>query len=214
MAGATNLAPGGARRRPRSRPRKRFYGAAVGGVLAAAALLGDSRWPLRGPPDVLPIVAGYALVAFAVGFRVWASLFIAGYKQVRLATEGSYALCRNPLYLGTLLALLGLALTTRTVTFPLLVLAGFLAYYPSVLAREEAKLARLFGPAYERWRRGTPALLPRRLRFVHPPACTVDPGAVVRQAFDALRVVAALGLLEATDALHRAGWLPTWLHFY
>jgi hypothetical protein len=97
------------------------------------------------------------------------------------------------------------------------VLAGFALYYPALIAREEAKLRQRFGPAYERWRRTTPALLPRLnapALSVNPPARTVDPRAVARQAFDALRVVLALGLLQAIEELHRGGYLPVWWHVY
>ena len=215
MDGNGFVAGEGRWKRPRRRGlRKRAFGLLQVAALAGLALVAGSRWPESGALDVLPIALGYGLVALALGFRIWASLFIAGYKQARLATEGPYALCRNPLYLGMLVAALGVALTTRTVTFPLLVLAGFLAYYPSVLRREEAKLSRVFGAAYRRWCATTPALIPRRLLLDNPPARTVDPRAVARQTFDALRAVGALGFVQAIAELHRLGDLPVWLRLY
>ena len=43
-------------------------------------------------------LAGMILVGIASLGRMWCSLYIAGYKDDKLVTDGPYSLCRNPLY--------------------------------------------------------------------------------------------------------------------
>ena len=59
-------------------------------------------------------VLGFLCVALACLGRIWASVFIAGHKDVELVTTGPYARCRHPLYSCSILGALGLGLTTRS----------------------------------------------------------------------------------------------------
>ena len=69
----------------------------------------------------------------------------------RLVTAGPYRYCRNPMYLGHLIFLAGLALTLRS-----LVAAGFLVfsifYFHARVRRDEARLADRFGEEYNAYR--------------------------------------------------------------
>jgi protein-S-isoprenylcysteine O-methyltransferase Ste14 len=66
----------------------------------------------------------------------------------RLVTTGPYAWCRNPMYLGHLIFLLGLALTFRSE-----LALGFLifsaAWFHLRVQRDERRLRELFGAEYE-----------------------------------------------------------------
>lgn len=78
----------------------------------------------------------------------------------RLVTEGSYALCRHPMWLGYDLAALGIVLLLRSPgalvgTFPL-----FLFLQRRFLRREEKILERRFGEEFRRYRERVPFLLP------------------------------------------------------
>jgi protein-S-isoprenylcysteine O-methyltransferase Ste14 len=78
-----------------------------------------------------------------------------------LITEGLYALCRNPMYVGNILIVIGVAvasnsLTTIVCAVPLVVFA-----YTSIVAAEEQFLRGKFGPAFERYCADTPRWLPR-----------------------------------------------------
>ncbi|HUQ24240.1 MAG TPA: isoprenylcysteine carboxylmethyltransferase family protein [Burkholderiales bacterium] len=65
-----------------------------------------------------------------------------------LVTSGPYAWCRNPMYLGHLIFLLGLALTFQSeVALGLLVLSIF--RFHAQVGRDESRLRRLFGAEYE-----------------------------------------------------------------
>jgi protein-S-isoprenylcysteine O-methyltransferase Ste14 len=66
----------------------------------------------------------------------------------RLVTTGPYAWCRNPMYLGHLIFLLGLALTFRS-PLALLFLAFSAVWFHKRITRDEKRLRELFGAEYE-----------------------------------------------------------------
>ena len=66
----------------------------------------------------------------------------------RLVTTGPYAWCRNPMYLGHLIFLLGLAATFGSeLAVGMLVFSA--AWFHSRVLRDEARLRELFGADYE-----------------------------------------------------------------
>lgn len=78
---------------------------------------------------------------------------------VRLVTSGPYALTRNPMYLGHLLFLAGLALVTRS-RLAALVLGAHLPWFDARAREDEQRLQPLFGGEYERYRERVPRWVP------------------------------------------------------
>lgn len=105
------------------------------------------------------LVPGLAIAALGLGLRGWAAGHLN--KNRKLAESGPYAFARNPLYLGTLTAALGLAVAARRWELGALFAAVFLGVYLPVIANEESHLRRLF-PDYADYCRRVPALVPRR----------------------------------------------------
>jgi len=69
----------------------------------------------------------------------------------RLVTQGPYACCRNPMYLGHLIFLLGLALTLSS-AFALLLFALRAAWFQYRVMGDEARLAARFPADYPGYR--------------------------------------------------------------
>ena len=69
----------------------------------------------------------------------------------RLVTQGPYAYCRNPMYLGHLVFMFGLALTFSSV-FALLLFALRAAWFQYRVVGDEARLAAQFGGDYRAYR--------------------------------------------------------------
>lgn len=78
-----------------------------------------------------------------------------------LVTEGAYAHCRNPMYLGNLLLLFGLALASNSQLFAAVALPLVGLMYVAIVAAEEDFLGERFGPRYVEYRQRTPRWLPR-----------------------------------------------------
>lgn len=85
-------------------------------------------------------------------------------KQVyaeNLVTEGFYRLCRNPMYVGNLLIVAGLAVASNSLTCLLVVILLYLFVYIAIVAAEEAFLRNKFGAAYDQYAADVPRWLPR-----------------------------------------------------
>jgi len=120
-------------------------------------------------PTPTLLVTGSLFVLLGEGIRVWAAGHLT--KSVRLVTSGPYAHTQNPLYLGRLLILTGLAIAARTEAYVnLLALAigysvFFFYYIPRKLRVEGGRLARLHGAAFEEYNRSVPILIPCQRRY-------------------------------------------------
>jgi protein-S-isoprenylcysteine O-methyltransferase Ste14 len=109
-------------------------------------------------PTMRTVAVGLLLAVPGEALRVWASGHIE--KTRILATGGPYAHTRNPLYLGSLLLTLGVAVASGGLWASLVLLFYGIACYPSVLSEEAAFLRRTF-PEYEAWSKEVPFFVPR-----------------------------------------------------
>ncbi len=78
-----------------------------------------------------------------------------------LVTEGIFAHCRNPMYVGNALVLTGLGLIANSLYFLVLVVPLFLMFYHAIVAAEESFLREKFGEAYVAYTRDVPRWVPR-----------------------------------------------------
>jgi hypothetical protein len=145
---------------------------------------------------------------------MWCSLYIAGYKDNTLITQGPYSMTRNPLYFFSFLGLLGIGLSTKTLTFPLLFLIFFALGYPGVIAAEEEKLRRLFGEAYESYARRAPAFFPKISLLEEPERYSVNPKIYRKHMLSAIWFVWIVGLLEVIETLKEIGLIPIYWSLY
>jgi protein-S-isoprenylcysteine O-methyltransferase Ste14 len=112
--------------------------------------------------------AGAALAVVGEALRVWGCGHLR--KNQDVITSGPYAHVRNPLYLGTLLILVGMCVAagTRIVVYGLLPLGlvGFFAYYTPKKERIESdRLRRRFGAKFDVYHDAVPGYLPRLTRW-------------------------------------------------
>jgi protein-S-isoprenylcysteine O-methyltransferase Ste14 len=110
-------------------------------------------------PRMATVAAGMALAVIGEALRIWASGHIV--KTERLATGGPYAHTRNPLYVGSALMALGVAVASASLLVLAAVAAYFLVLYPPVIREESSFLAARFPGEYAAWARDVPGFLPR-----------------------------------------------------
>ncbi len=109
---------------------------------------------------------GLAVIVAGLGFAVWARLHLGRNwgmpmtvkEDPELITTGPYALVRNPIYSGMLLALIGTALTTNLAVLIAAVALG--AYFVYSATVEDRNLTRLFPDTYPAYRERTKMLIP------------------------------------------------------
>jgi protein-S-isoprenylcysteine O-methyltransferase Ste14 len=110
-------------------------------------------------PTTWSLLLGLPLACAGEALRLWASGHIE--KTRSLATGGPYAHSRNPLYVGSLLIALGVAVACASPWVVLAVAAYFLAFYPTVMREEAAFLAQKFAGDYAAWAAAVPLFWPR-----------------------------------------------------
>lgn len=109
-------------------------------------------------PDATSLAIGLPLSAWGLALRAWAAGHLA--KNQRLAVSGPYSFTRNPLYLGTLITAIGLAVAARSVLLGLLFAGLFaLVYLPAIELEEQHLMAIL--PGYAAFAKRVPLLIPR-----------------------------------------------------
>jgi protein-S-isoprenylcysteine O-methyltransferase Ste14 len=114
----------------------------------------------------LVALAGQFVRAATIGLRY----IIRGGKNRRvyaedLITEGIYSHSRNPMYVGNLLILAGVAIASNSWTCVAVAVPLFLFIYLAIVAAEEAYLRGKFGPAFDAYARDVPRWLPRLRSF-------------------------------------------------
>jgi len=148
---------------------------------------------------------GTILVAVASLGRMWCSLYIAGYKDDRLVTEGPYSICRNPLYLFSMIGVVGIGCSTETITFPIVFTILFALYYPFVIKSEEKRLRQLFGAEFREYKKRVPAFFPKISTFVEPENYRVKPAVYRKHIFSALWFIWIIGILEVIEGMREIG---------
>ena len=120
-----------------------------------------------GKPRPEEWVAGLVLVVLGESLRVWAAGYLVKTKE--LITGGPYSYVRNPLYLGRLVILTGVAIAASmpdlwhlNLVFLVVGCGVFFFYYlPRKERVEPARLEQLHGEPFKRYFAAVPAIFPR-----------------------------------------------------
>jgi protein-S-isoprenylcysteine O-methyltransferase Ste14 len=123
----------------------------------AAGIAADRLYRLPFVPASVPRAwAGVAIFAIGFALAIWAIVTIrkAGTQvetwkpTTAIVANGPYRFTRNPIYLGMMLALVGLAIILDSLWLLAMLLPFYLVIRYGVVAREEAYLERKFGDVY------------------------------------------------------------------
>jgi len=130
-------------------------------------------------------------VTFAAGavLRLWATLHIGGRKGHALVSDGPYALCRHPLYVGTLLLTASAALFAKSPIFAIGLVPATLSYVLLTVPAEERYLRNKLGDVYARYCEQTPRYFPRLRRPYRAGTITVSVRGLRAECWRALRWV-------------------------
>ncbi len=132
------------------------YRVALGGLLAVITV-----WLAR--PTLRSIALGAGLVAAGLALRLWAAGHVEKSREV--TTSGPYRYTRHPLYVGSTLLGLGIAIAANHWGLAIAVVVYLAATLGAAIRAEEAHLREKFGAAYDAYaeRRTPPS--PRRFSW-------------------------------------------------
>lgn len=181
-------------------------------ALTLLLLLISQPWMIAGVfPRECMLWLGYALVIIGAFGRVYCSVFIGGRKNDVVVRDGMFSIVRNPLYVFSFIAVVGIGLESGMFTILALLVGAFVLYYPLVVAKEEAFLAHKFGEAYETYLREVPRWWPNFRLWQEPAQVDAMPKFVRRTMMDALVFFLPLPGFAIIAALQAHGILPAWL---
>ena len=123
------------------------------GILSLIVLLYYSE------PVKISILVGFLFMLCGIFFRAWSSGYLN--KDRELATDGPYALTRNPLYFGNFLLGLGIAIAGNTIYTYSIFLAYYTLFFPLLMVIEHHRLKKMFGKEYESWAANHNAFFPK-----------------------------------------------------
>ncbi|QQS46898.1 MAG: isoprenylcysteine carboxylmethyltransferase family protein [Acidobacteriota bacterium] len=110
-------------------------------------------------PTWTSLAVGVPVALLGILVRAWASGHLR--KNAELAVSGPYAFTRNPLYFGSFLMAVGMAIAGGTIWVGLWLVAFFLIIYYPVMQAEASHMRVLFADSYERWAATVPLFIPR-----------------------------------------------------
>ncbi len=111
-------------------------------------------------PTPRTLMIGAIVAAIGEGVRIWAAGHLEKGREVTMS--GPYRLTRHPLYLGSTIIGIGLAIASASVVVALLVVVYLVVTLTAAIATEEAHLTAKFGEAYPEYREGRTAGASRR----------------------------------------------------
>jgi protein-S-isoprenylcysteine O-methyltransferase Ste14 len=160
------------------------------GLMGAACLVPAALAAIFGTPTVADTGAaawlldllGWTLFLGYVSMRVWATLYIGGRKDKRLATTGPYSITRNPLYLGGLCFALSAACFLKSIWVIALTIVAVWIYFRWVIAAEEEVLEGIFGQAFVVYKQTTPRVIPRFSNYQAGPTVEINVHSVRTEA--------------------------------
>jgi len=131
-------------------------------ILFYAALFIPS-WPLFSPGQfgsryyIWPICIGLVITCLGQlirGLTIGLAYIVRGGKEGKpyaegLVTDGIFNHCRNPLYVGNILMLLGVGILANSLVYVAIVVPIFLFIYQAIVLAEENFLRGKFGPGFD-----------------------------------------------------------------
>lgn len=114
-------------------------------------------------PTPLLLLIGLPIALIGEALRVWAAGHLEKSREV--TQSGPYRLFRHPLYVGSSVMGVGLAVAAGSVTVTLLVLTYLVATLSAAVRTEEAFLRTRFGGDYDAYKEGRGALSAAPRRF-------------------------------------------------
>jgi protein-S-isoprenylcysteine O-methyltransferase Ste14 len=188
--------------------RFRLAGSLVAGpLIILIALVSAPHWL----PVPVSITAGLAMVIGGLALRLWALGCIDGNKKCRLVEWGPYRYVRHPLYVGSLLYLVGFCVLAGSLTAAAVSVLVFVSLYLPAARAEERLLAAQYGNRWDAYRQDSGALVPKLVR--HQPATRMP--FRIRRPYREVGALLALLLLAVGFAriIHLARYaqdLPAW----
>lgn len=191
-------------------------------VLVALLLLIWPPVPIYATPGIYFLLFGILLIAVGQGLRILTiglAYIVRGGQNRRiyaekLVTDGVFSHCRNPLYLGNLMIVIGFVFVSGNLTGIIIGSLGFTAIYNLIVHSEETFLRSKFADAYLAFCQDVPRWFPRfsglketisQYDFDWPAVAVKEYGTIMTSLMIPLAIIA--WKLNLTDQLGHYQWV-------
>ena len=153
-------------------------------------------------------VAGQVLLLIAIAGRTWCSLYIGGRKKAEIVDTGPYSICRNPLYVFSVLGAVGVGAQFGSLSTALLVGLITVIVFVFVVRKEEQFLVAKFGAPYRAYLQRVPRFIPDVRLWRNVDTMEINPILVTRTFLEASLLLVAIPLCEGIELLQISSILP------
>lgn len=175
-------------------------------------IFAGSLIPSNSPAHEIMDLVGYFFVAICALGRLYCTGFIGGLKNETVIRSGPFSVVRNPLYVFSFIGVVGIGLQSGLITAFVLLVGGFMIYYPSVVKREEEFLRHKFGTAYDDYCSQVPRWIPNMKLWKEPEEIVLRPKFLRNAFFDSMVFFLPLPIFEMMELLHESGYLEIISH--
>ena len=178
--------------------------------VAVLAVFSVPHWPIDSWTTFWVECLGWSLFFAGAAMRWWATLYIGGRKSYELICHGPYSLCRNPLYFGTLLMAVAIAVLMQSLSFVIVLVVVSYFYLHVTVPVEEMYLRERYGSAFEEYCYRVPRFWPNWQRYQTPDVIEVRVAGLQAELIRALRWVWIPVVCHLLTHLRSHDWWPHW----
>jgi protein-S-isoprenylcysteine O-methyltransferase Ste14 len=177
-------------------------------ILVAVLFFCQSAFPPNTRIHEFVETAGILLIFLGIVGRLWSTLYIGGRKSAQVVTGGPYSITRNPLYLFSSIAAIGVGAQMGS----FVIAAGFgvlcAVAFHFVILREEKYLTEALGSPYRAYVARVPRFFPKLSLYHEGDTGSFRPRLLLTTLLDGMVFFVAVPLFEVVDAAQVAGTLP------
>jgi protein-S-isoprenylcysteine O-methyltransferase Ste14 len=187
---------------------RRLTLAALLALVLAVLLFGQSKFaPETAVHEAIEMI-GILLIVIGIAGRLWSTLYIGGRKSTTVVSDGPYSITRNPLYVFSSIAAIGVGAQMGSITAAVGFGVACAAAFHFVILREEKYLSANLGADYRAYLAEVPRFFPKLSLYREGETAGFRPSFLLITLLDGLVFLAAMPFFEVIDAAQVSGALP------
>lgn len=182
--------------------------AALLALVFAVLLFGQSLFPPETVVHEAVEMVGILLIVIGIAGRLWSTLYIGGKKSMAVVADGPYSITRNPLYVFSSIAAIGVGAQMGSITAAVGFGVACAAAFHFVILREEKFLAANLGADYRAYMAAVPRFFPKPSLYREGETAGFRPSFLLVTLLDGLVFLVAMPVFELIDSAQLSGVLP------
>ena len=187
---------------------RRLTLAALLALVFVVLLFGQSRFPPETAVHEAVEMIGIVLIVIGIAGRLWSTLYIGGRKSATVVSDGPYSITRNPLYVFSSIAAIGVGAQMGSITAAVGFGVVCAAAFHFVILREEKYLSANLGADYRAYLAEVPRFFPRLSLYREGDTAGFRPSILLVTLLDGLVFLVAMPFFEIIDTAQLSGALP------